>query len=169
MHTSLVWMTRWHESGEIHYMRINDRASLKKRFWPLQIKRLVMSLIESFSRKTIFPPFFPSFYPYFSFLVITVFQFFFSFPMCLPLIFSLSLWTSRIISRKQTRMKHPGTLNFRWERSNLQERTRQAQFAHILKKRAGIRIQWLVTIFGILASIHNISLNSGQRFFNDAS
>lgn len=31
-------------------------------------------------------------------------------------------------------MKHPGTLNFRWERSNLQERTRQAQFAHILKK-----------------------------------
>ena len=124
-----------------------------------------MSLIESFSRKTIFPPFFPSFYPYFSFLVITVFQFFFSFPMCLPLIFSLSLWTSRIISRKQTRMKHPGTLNFRWERSNLHERTRQAQFAHILKKRAGIRIQWLVTIFGILASIHNISLNSGQRFF----
>ena len=66
-------------------------------------------------------------------------------------------------------MKHPGTLNFRWERSNLQERTQQAQFAHILKKRAGNRIQWLVTIFGILASIHNISLNSDQRFFNDAS
>ena len=153
-------MTRLHESGEIHCMRNNDRASLKKRFWPLQIKRLVMSLIESFSRKTIFPLFFPLFTLIFLSLSSLFFNFF-SHSLCVSLWFFLFHF-EQVESYQGSKPE--------WNtRSNLQERTRQAQFAHILKKRAGIRIQWLVTIFGILASIHNISLNSGQRFFNDAS
>ena len=104
LHTILVWMSRWHESGEIHYMRINERASFQKKETDhYRFEGWSWAQLKAFQEKTIFP-FFPSFSPYFSFLVITVFSFFFSFPMCLSLIFSVSLWTSRIISRKETRM-----------------------------------------------------------------